>query len=207
MKCITTAAAVLLLATAAQAEQASPQVQQSSPPGNAGSSLGTRGPGDPGAMRAEESNRASRDRTAQTTQGQMGTQGTQSQKGTEGQMRDSDRMGSSERFRQTQGPDQWLVANLWNKNVYNSSGESIGNLNDLVIDKDGRIAAVVVGVGGFLGLGEKNVAVDYNHLKQNGGISPDRVTLNMSKEDLSNAPSFQRHGSSSGGIMGGNTSR
>jgi len=197
MKCMTTAAAaVLLLATAAQAQQ-TPQVQQSSPPGNAGSSLGTRGPGDPAAMRAEESNRASRDRMAQTNQGQMGT---------EGQVRDTIRSGTgapgaSERFRQTQGADQWLVGNLWNKRVYNSNGESIGDLNDLVIDKDGRIAAVVVGVGGFLGLGEKNVAVDYNHLRQNGGITPDRVTINMTKDDLNNAPNFQRQGSGSG-MMG-----
>jgi len=192
MKCITTAAAaVLLLATAAQAQQSTPQAQQSSPPGNAGSSLGTRGPGDPGAMRSEESNRASRGQTAEAArQDQMGMPS-----------------GTSERFRQAQGSDQWLVGNLWNKNVYNSSGESIGNLNDIVIDKDGRIAAVVVGVGGFLGLGEKNVAVDYNHLRQNGGITPDRVTINMTKEDLSSAPSFQRRGSSSGGGMMGESAR
>ncbi|MBT3071471.1 PRC-barrel domain-containing protein [Rhodomicrobium sp. Az07] len=159
---------------------------------------------------------------AQTTQGQSAQErmdsrnqtgtsqtGQSSQSGTQAQMDTEDRglkTGSAERFRQTKGADQWLVANLWNKNVYNSAGESIGNLNDLVIDKDGRIAAVVVGVGGFLGLGEKNVAVDYGHLKKDGGITPDRVTINMSKQDLNNAPSFQRQGSGSGGLMGSSDS-
>jgi sporulation protein YlmC with PRC-barrel domain len=96
------------------------------------------------------------------------------------------------RFRTNQGQDQWLVAALWNKRVYNAAGETIGDLNDIVIDKDGKIAAVVIGVGGFLGLGEKNVAVDFDHLKQNGRISPNKIVLNMSEDELRGAPSYQR---------------
>jgi sporulation protein YlmC with PRC-barrel domain len=104
---------------------------------------------------------------------------------------------SANRFTTNQAPGQWLVGNLWDKNVYNAAGKSVGELKDVVIDKDGKVAALVIGVGGFLGLGEKNVAVDYNYLQQNGGITPDRITVGMSEEDLRNAPKFERQSSSS----------
>ncbi len=104
---------------------------------------------------------------------------------------------SANRFTTNQGQGQWLVGNLWDKSVYNASGKSIGELKDVLIDKDGKVSALVVGVGGFLGLGEKNVAVDYDYLQKNGGITPNRITLGMSEEDLRNAPKFERTASSS----------
>ena len=54
----------------------------------------------------------------------------------------------------------------------------------------------MIGVGGFLGLGEKNVAVDYNYLEKNGSIAPNRITLNMTEQDLRSAPAFNRMSSS-----------
>ena len=95
-------------------------------------------------------------------------------------------------FMTNEAPNQWLVGNLWNKSVYNASGKSIGDLKDVLIGPDGKIQALVIGVGGFLGLGEKNVAVDYNYLEKNGAIAPNRITLNMSEQDLRSAPSFNR---------------
>jgi sporulation protein YlmC with PRC-barrel domain len=103
---------------------------------------------------------------------------------------------SANRFTTNQAPGQWLVGSLWDKSVYNAAGKSIGDLKDVLIDKDGKVTALVIGVGGFLGLGEKNVAVDYNYLQQNGGITPNRITLGMSEEDLRNAPKFERSNSS-----------
>jgi len=50
-------------------------------------------------------------------------------------------------------------------NIYNSNDESIGEVNELLIDKDGTIKAVVIGVGGFLGIGQKNVALPYTAIK------------------------------------------
>src|SRR5947209_539290 len=55
------------------------------------------------------------------------------------------------RFTTSQGQDQWLVGNLWNKTVYNAAGQKIGDLKDVLVDRDGKVVAVVVGVGGFLG--------------------------------------------------------
>ena len=104
---------------------------------------------------------------------------------------------SANRFTTNQAQGQWLVGNLWDKSVYNAAGKSIGELKDVLIDKDGKVTALVIGVGGFLGLGEKNVAVDYDYLQKNGGITPNRITLGMSEEDLRNAPKFERNNSSS----------
>jgi sporulation protein YlmC with PRC-barrel domain len=104
---------------------------------------------------------------------------------------------SAAHFITNEGQGQWLVGNLWDKSVYNAAGKSIGELKDVLIDKNGKVAGLVIGVGGFLGLGEKNVAVDYDTLQKNGGITPNRVTLGMTEQDLRNAPAFQRSGSSS----------
>ena len=60
--------------------------------------------------------------------------------------------------------DGHLASNLIGQNVYNSANdeaENIGSVNDLVINDEGDVEAIVVGVGGFLGIGQKNVALEY----------------------------------------------
>jgi sporulation protein YlmC with PRC-barrel domain len=67
-----------------------------------------------------------------------------------------------------------LASNIIGEAVYNGNGqdaERIGDVNDLVVDKDGKIKSVVVGVGGFLGIGEKNVALDFTELKWNDPVA------------------------------------
>ena len=106
--------------------------------------------------------------------------------------------GDLNRFMTNEAANQWLVRDRWNKSVYNAQGKSIGDLNDVLVGPDGKIQALVIGVGGFLGLGEKNVAIDYNYIEKNGNITPDRITLNMTEQDLRSAPTFNRtKGSSS----------
>ena len=53
----------------------------------------------------------------------------------------------------------WRASKLVGLNVYNDSNESLGSINDLLTEKSGNIKAVVIGVGGFLGVGEHLVAV------------------------------------------------
>jgi sporulation protein YlmC with PRC-barrel domain len=100
--------------------------------------------------------------------------------------------GEANKFMTNEGANQWLVRDRWNKSVYNAQGKSIGDLNDVLVGPDGKIQALVIGVGGFLGLGEKNVAIDYNYIEKNGNITPDRITLNMTEQDLRSAPTFNR---------------
>jgi sporulation protein YlmC with PRC-barrel domain len=59
----------------------------------------------------------------------------------------------------------WRASKVVGLNVYNDSNESVGSINDLLMDKNGDIKAVVIGVGGFLGVGEHLVAVPFDKVK------------------------------------------
>ena len=74
------------------------------------------------------------------------------------------------------------------KPVYGSDGKKIGEVNNVLIELDGRVRAAVIDFGGFLGIGEKKVAVDWDKLKMNG----DRIVVGMTKEQAKAAPEFKR---------------
>lgn len=60
---------------------------------------------------------------------------------------------------------QWRSSKLIGLNVYNEANEKLGDIEELILNKDGKIENVVLGVGGFLGMGEHNVAVSFDKLK------------------------------------------
>jgi sporulation protein YlmC with PRC-barrel domain len=60
---------------------------------------------------------------------------------------------------------EWRASKLVGVNVYNDANEKIGDINDVILDKSGKVENVVLGVGGFLGMGEHYVAVAYDKLK------------------------------------------
>src|SRR5947209_17251436 len=60
---------------------------------------------------------------------------------------------------------EWRASKVVGLSVYNNNNESIGSINDLLTDKSGSIKAVVIGVGGFLGVGEHLVAVPFDQVK------------------------------------------
>src|SRR5712675_2772055 len=59
----------------------------------------------------------------------------------------------------------WRVSKMVGLSVYNDKNESIGSINDMLTEKDGKIKAVVIGVGGFLGVGEHLVAIPFDKIK------------------------------------------
>jgi len=59
----------------------------------------------------------------------------------------------------------WRASKVVGLNVYNDSNESLGSINDLLMDKSGNIKGAVIGVGGFLGVGEHLVAVSFDKIK------------------------------------------
>src|ERR1700712_3774762 len=59
---------------------------------------------------------------------------------------------------------QWRASKLKGLNVYNNN-EKIGDINELLVDSTGKVEAVVIGVGGFLGMGEHDVAVPFSRIK------------------------------------------
>ena len=80
---------------------------------------------------------------------------------------------------------------LLNESVRNAANESIGDVNDVLIGSNGKVAAVIVGVGGFLGMGEKDVALPFDQLsfaKDSDGAL--RVTTSMTKDSLQSAPEY-----------------
>ena len=89
-------------------------------------------------------------------------------------------------------PADTLSSRLIGSNVYNKQNENIGTVEDLVIENGKTVTALVVGVGGFLGLGERYVAVDpstVSLVRQEGGSS--RVVMDTTKDNLRNAPAFE----------------
>lgn len=65
----------------------------------------------------------------------------------------------------TSASGEWRASKMSGLKIYNEANENIGSINDLLMDKSGAIKIAVIGVGGFLGMGEHLVAVPYEKLK------------------------------------------
>ena len=95
-------------------------------------------------------------------------------------------------FVTVQPQGQWLASRFVGQAVSNQAGQNIGDINDLLFDKTGRISTAVIGVGGFLGMGEKSVAIPFGSLAFTADATGKRVvTIPLSKEQLQAAPSFE----------------
>ena len=92
-----------------------------------------------------------------------------------------------------QSADQVSANTYIGQAVYNGTNESIGNVNDLIMKKDGGLVAAVIGVGGFLGIGEKNVAVPMEKITvaQNTTDGSVKLTTTETAETLKAAPEFK----------------
>lgn len=91
----------------------------------------------------------------------------------------------------TANPADFRVSSIMGKSVYNLNNESIGEVNDIIINDGKTIRAIIIGVGGFLGIGERNVAVDPASVvlsEQSDGSA--RLVVNTTRDDLKKAPAF-----------------
>jgi sporulation protein YlmC with PRC-barrel domain len=77
-------------------------------------------------------------------------------------------------------PDQMRASKMIGSRVYDLQNRNIGKVRDLIVNRDGKIDAVVVDVGTFLGMGGKSVAVNPRDLKTDNN----RLTLDVTKEQL-----------------------
>jgi hypothetical protein len=88
-----------------------------------------------------------------------------------------------------------LASKIIGQPVYDGAGDdanTLGSIKDLVLDENGQVAAVVIGVGGFLGIGEKQVAVDFSALQfQVAADNTERYVLQATKDQLTQAPDFK----------------
>lgn len=95
-------------------------------------------------------------------------------------MNESQRMQQQGMMQQMSKPVAYETSRLIGRDVVNQQGETLGKIRNLAIGSNGQVTYAVLGVGGIVGLGEKDIAVPFNQLQ----ISPDqtRVTLNVSKD-------------------------
>jgi PRC-barrel domain len=107
------------------------------------------------------------------------------------------------KFVAAQGADQWVFSKFRGTDVIGPDNAHVGDVTDLLFDKSGKVIAAIVGVGGFLGIGEKNVAIDMsafevvrpdpNSVTVSRSDDPSNIKLKVSwtKDQLKQAPDFQ----------------
>lgn len=86
-----------------------------------------------------------------------------------------------------------LASTMIGSNVRSAADEDLGSINDIIVSMDGQVEGVVIGVGGFLGIGEKDVVIAMDGLDiQRTGDEDVRVSVTQSREDIEAAPGFER---------------
>jgi hypothetical protein len=110
----------------------------------------------------------------------------------------SDMKAGGAQFVSAQKPDQWLATKFKGTDVLGPDDQKVGDISDIVFDKGGtKIDAYVVSVGGFLGIGSKDVALAPSAFQQVPGDpnsatnSSPKLKISMTKDELKNAPNFE----------------
>jgi sporulation protein YlmC with PRC-barrel domain len=83
------------------------------------------------------------------------------------------------------------VTDWYKQDVYDQTNTKIGQVMDVLVGQDGQVNALIVGVGGFLGAGEKDVAVSFNTVKATMKDNKIYLTMNTTKDALKSAPGFK----------------
>jgi len=83
------------------------------------------------------------------------------------------------------------VTNYYKQNVYDPANNRIGEVDDVLVTPEGQINALVIGVGGFLGIGEKHVIVPFTTVKGSNVDNKWQLVMNSSKDELKAAPGFR----------------
>jgi sporulation protein YlmC with PRC-barrel domain len=105
---------------------------------------------------------------------------------------DAKGVAAGETFIDQQAKDQHLASKMIGTSVQNPAGEKIGDVKDILVSEDGRIVAVLLGVGGFLGIGEKSVALSFDMLHPGTDKNGDMIlTADLNKDALNGAPDFK----------------
>lgn len=103
---------------------------------------------------------------------------------------------STDTFVSIPGSGTWRLADLQGKTVYSADGSNIGEINDVVLSQNGSVNAVIIGVGGFLGMAEKNVAVNVSSLQVvPGEMSGPTAATGAASDDSSTGPGSTAAGS------------
>ncbi|KZD03392.1 hypothetical protein AUP43_13050 [Oceanibaculum pacificum] len=88
------------------------------------------------------------------------------------------------------GSTEWSADRLIGADVTNNNDENVGEIEDVVLNESGQVKYVVVSVGGFLGMGDKHVAMNWSDVKANR--AENTVSVNQTKDQLKQAPEYKR---------------
>lgn len=92
----------------------------------------------------------------------------------------------------TSVPSQSVTVTDWYKqSVYDTQNNKIGDIKDVLVDSDGKVNALIISVGGFLGAGEKDVAVKFDAVKKTEKDNKIRLTMNANKDEMKSAPGLK----------------
>jgi sporulation protein YlmC with PRC-barrel domain len=93
---------------------------------------------------------------------------------------------------QTSIPGNALTVTDWYKqDVYDPNNNKIGQISDVLVDKSGKISTLIIGVGGFLGAGQKDVAVPFEEVQATTKDNKVHLVMNTTKDALKSAPGFK----------------
>lgn len=157
--------AIVFAATLATAGAGVVYAQQSGTPGTMGTERGTTG-------------------TMGTERGTTGTMGRQTMGAREG-------AGATAQMMTTLPQHATAVSNWYDQNVYDPNDNKIGEVKDMLLDREGKVQAVIVSVGGFLGMGEKDVAVPFDAVATTQRENRWWLSMNANKDQLRTAPGFR----------------
>jgi sporulation protein YlmC with PRC-barrel domain len=83
--------------------------------------------------------------------------------------------------------EQFTVTNYYKQDVYDKVDNKIGTVDDVLIDKQGRITALIIGVGGFLGVGQKDVSEQFNKVQMTKKNDKWYLVMDANKDAMQNA--------------------
>jgi hypothetical protein len=86
--------------------------------------------------------------------------------------------------------DALPVSEYYKEDVYDAHDSKIGDIRDVLLEKSGQVAAVILGVGGFLGIGEKDVAVPFNAIRVTEKDGKRYLVMDTTKEALQSAKGY-----------------
>lgn len=87
--------------------------------------------------------------------------------------------------------DSWTITNYYKQDVYDKAQNTVGKIDDVLMDKSGKVTALMVGVGGFLGVGEKDVALPFDAVHSEKKNNKWYLTVAETKDSLKNAAGYK----------------
>ncbi len=86
----------------------------------------------------------------------------------------------------------WQAQGVLGRDVRSTAGENMGRIVDVIVDRTGRVRAAIIDFGGFLGVGSRRIAVDWNAFRfRPDSAKRDVITLELTRDQVKAAPEYK----------------